>query len=132
MRLLSALLLLLAFVVPATAQPDCCRGVAIIDNAATAGDLVVVAGKAGQSVRVYRIKLLCGGANTVTVKSGTTNTPPTLDPPQTFPGNSGMILDLSSLPWYVTRATSTASDNDFILNFTAATSCTGIAWYSQS
>lgn len=42
-------------------------------DTATAATLEVIAATAGQTIRIYKIFLFCGAANTITLKNGSTN-----------------------------------------------------------
>lgn len=98
----------------------------------TSGDNVVVSGTANQRVRVYSMDVYCNGANTVLIKSGTTNSPTTLWHDHALTANSGVILDErpSKAPWFTTRNNATATDNSLVLNLSGTAPCAVTVYYT--
>jgi hypothetical protein len=67
-----------------------------------AGDNIIVPAQAGKQIKVFRLKLICGGATALLFKDGTVIV---LDGPLDFSANEGMVLDFTSMdmpPWYTT------------------------------
>jgi hypothetical protein len=94
-----------------------------LDNAA-GGDITVVAGVSGQTVRVFRILLMASAATNITFKDGATALTGAID---LAAAGSGMILDFSGEPWFVTSA-----GNAFVINSSNAVQVSGKIDYIQS
>jgi hypothetical protein len=94
-----------------------------INNAAAAGDTVVVAGVAGQSVRVYGLRLSVAGATIVSIKDGAGTVLEVFN----FAG-AGVAppLDLRDETYYTT-----VSGNGLIVNSSAAVQVDGRLEYFQ-
>lgn len=94
---------------------------AVINFNAT-GDNTIIAGVLGQTIRIMRMLLTTDGSSTtLTFKDST---------PTNFTGAmtlSGLILDDSGEPWYVT-----ASGKGFVINQSGTAQISGTVWYSQS
>lgn len=95
-----------------------------ITNAAAAGDTPVVAGVAGQAVRVYGLRLSVAGATVVSVKDGAGTVLEVFN----FAGVGGeVVLELRDDTYYETSA-----GNAFIVNSSAAVQVDGRLEYFQS
>ena len=94
----------------------------VIDSGAS-GPLVLKAGVAGLTSKLYRLILLCGGTTFIIFKDGTTE----LTGPFSFTTGGGMILDFQQDPWF-----QTSPGNDFILYSSASVPVAGAAWIVQS
>ena len=71
-------------------------------NFSTSGDNIILSSFPGRQIKVYRLKLICAGATSITVKDGVGIV---LDGPLAFGAGGGMVLDWTSLdmpPWYET------------------------------
>lgn len=80
-------------------------------NISASGNSTLVSGATGKQIKVFRLKLLVGGATNITIKDGSTTV---LDGPLDFSANEGMILDFTNIdmpPWYTT-----SSGNDLVIN----------------
>lgn len=96
-------------------------------NFSSSGDNIIVAGMAGQIIRVFRMKLLVSGATIISIKNGTGIV---LDGPFSFSANQGMILDFTSIdmpPWYTT-----SPGNSFVINSATGFQVGGSLDYLQS
>ena len=96
---------------------------AAIDFTAT-GDNTIVAGVAGQTIRVVKMFFIVGAATNVTIKDGTgTN----LTGAMPFAANGGLVLDEARDPWFTT-----SSGNAFVLNQSGTATIAGRIYYEQS
>lgn len=93
-----------------------------VDTAA-AGDLALVAGVAGQTVRLYRIVLVASGAVNLKFKDGATD----LTGAMALQANGTIILDFDGEPWFTTSVAAALN-----LNLSAAVQVSGRAYYLQS
>lgn len=92
-------------------------------NAAGAGDNTLVAGIAGQTIRLWKIFLVVNAAVNIQFKSGAT----TLTPVMNMLANGSFVLDFDGEPWLVT-----AVADALILNLSAAVQVSGRLYYTQS
>lgn len=88
------------------------------------GDNSLVAGVAGQIVRLYRIFFVVSGATNLTIKDGASTS---LSGAMAFGANGSLILDFQAEPWYMT-----ASGNALVLNSSNAVQVSGTIWYIQA
>ena len=96
-------------------------------NTSTSGQSTLVAGVAGKKIKVFRLKLICALATTVTILDGSSTI---LDGPLSFSANEGMVLDFTTMdmpPWYTTSL-----GNALVINSTATTVIGGNLDYLQS
>lgn len=95
-----------------------------INNAAAAGDTVVVAAAAGQLIRVFGLRLSVAGATIVQVKDGAG----TVLEQFNFAGAGGAaVLDLRSVAFYLAT-----TGNALIINSSAAVQVDGMLEYAQT
>jgi hypothetical protein len=95
-----------------------------INNAAAAGDTVVVAAAAGLVVRAFGLRLSVAGATVVQVKDGAGTVLEVFN----FAGaGDSAVLDLRSVPFYLLTA-----GNAFIINSSAAVQVDGMVEYAQT
>ena len=95
---------------------------AIINNSAASGNYNVIAGVAGQTIKIYRMFFIVGGTNTVTIEDGTT--PLTGGMP--FTGGGALVLDHQGEPWFTCSA-----GNAFNINSGSAIQVSGRVYYIQ-
>lgn len=88
----------------------------------TSGSNAIVAGVAGQVVRVYKIILVTTGANTLTFLDGTT----AISGGFGLPSNGSIALDMDGTPWF-----STSAGNAFNISTSGATAIGGVAYFTQ-
>lgn len=93
-------------------------------NAAAAGDNTLIAGTAAQTVRVFRLFLVCAGAVNIKFKDGAGTD---LTAAMTMTASGAMVLDFSGEPWFITSAS-----NGFVLNLSAAVQVSGRIYYTKS
>ena len=89
-------------------------------NVSSSGDSTLVAGAAGKTIKVYRLKLIVSAATAILIKSDSATT---LDGPLSFSANEGMILDFTGNdmpPWYTT-----AAGKDLVINSSNAVTIGG-------
>lgn len=79
---------------------------------AASGDNTVIAGAAGQSIAIYRMKMIPAAAVTATIKDGAATT---LMGPFPMVAGTQYDFDLSAEPWFVT-----AAGNAFVVNLSSA------------
>ena len=91
---------------------------------AAGGDITVVSGVSGQTIRVFRLLLVVSGATDITFKD---STPTSLSGAMPIAANGGIALDFNGDPWYTT-----AAGKGFIITSSAATQVSGSLWYAQS
>lgn len=95
-----------------------------INNAAAAGDTVVVAAAAGLVIRVFGLRLSVAGATIVQIKDGAG----TVLEQFNFAGAGGSaVLDLRSVAFYIGTA-----GNALIVNSSAAVQVDGMLEYAQT
>ena len=94
-----------------------------INNAAAAGDTPLVAAVAGQSVRVYGLRLSVAGATIVQIKRGST----VLEVFNFAAAGGAAVLDLRELPYYTT-----AANEALVLNSSGAVQVDGQLEYTQA
>ena len=90
-------------------------------NFAASGDNVIIAGVAGQIIRVWKLWFISGATN-ITFKDGAI----ALSGPAPFAASEGMVLDFDTKPW----ATCLSGD-DFILNQSGSAQVSGMIYYTQ-
>ena len=78
-------------------------------NFTGSGANTVIAGVAGQLIRVYRLYFVVTSATVITFLDGTT----AFSGPLNFLDNGTMVLNFDTKPWFTT-----SSGNDFVLNST--------------
>lgn len=93
-------------------------------NASSSGDNTIVAAVASQTTRVHRLYFVAAGTVAVTIKNGAGTA---LTGAMPLVANQGIIMDLSSEPWFVTSA-----NTAFIINLSAAVAITGAVEYVTS
>lgn len=94
-------------------------------NCSTGSDNTIVSASTGLVVRVYRMFFVVGGATTVTIKDGSSNS---LTGPIPFGAAGGALtLDTSGDPWF-----QTSKGNAFIINENASVQISGAIWYTQT
>lgn len=92
---------------------------------AAAGDNTIIAGVAGQTIRVHRIVISTAAATQLTVKDGAGTA---LTGAMHFGTDNRFILDMTTgRPWFKTSA-----GNNLVLNSTVAVQVTGFVQYVQS
>lgn len=94
-----------------------------IDNAAASGDTTIVAAVSAQTTKVYKLFVVCNAATNITFKDGST----ALTGAIPLGANGSITLDFDGDAWF-TGSTNTA----FKINSSAATQCSGRAYYVQS
>ena len=92
-------------------------------NASGAGDNALVAGVAGQTVRIWKIFLVCSAAVSLKFKDGAGAD---LTPALAMLANASIVLDVDGEPWFVTGA-----GNGFVLNLGSAVQVSGRVYYTQ-
>jgi hypothetical protein len=92
---------------------------------ATSGDNVIIAGVAGQTIRVFKLFLVLGGDTLLTFKHGTTE----FDGPLTMFAGGAIVFDEPRPPrhWF-----KTGTGEDFIINLSNAVQLSGRVYYTQS
>lgn len=95
-------------------------------SAALNGDNVIIAGTASQTIRVYKMFSVIGGAATVTIKSGTAGGLD-LTGAMSITANGSIVLDFDGEPWFVTVA-----GDAFTWNQNAAIQTSGRVYYTRS
>ncbi len=97
---------------------------------AAIGDNIIVAGVAGQVIRVYRILVVAGAATNIIFKDGAgnnlTGALPLLANGSVTLDFSGQMLKFGGEPWFFT-----ALGNSFIINSSAAVNLTGKLDFQQ-
>ena len=94
-------------------------------NFSSSGVNTLIAGAAGQTVRVYRFFLVTSGTTNLTMQD-TAGSPNVYSGP--VPINSGsFVLDFQSEPWFTTIA-----GNGFAMNSSAGVQVSGTIYYTQS
>lgn len=96
---------------------------AVISSAA-GGDIAVVAGVAGKTIRVFRLILVVNAATSITFKD---STPTSFSGAMPIAANGGIVLDFNGDPWYTT-----AAGKDFVITSSAATQISGTIGYAIS
>lgn len=88
-------------------------------NSSTAGTTTLVAAVAGQTTKVYRLRINVAGANVLTIKDGA-NVLETIN----FPGAGILTYDYATRPWYktslnsaLTLTTSTTAQVNGVVDF---------------
>lgn len=95
-----------------------------INNAAAAGDTVIVAAAAGLLIRAFGMRLSVAGATIVQIKDGAG----TVLEQFNFAGAGGsVVLDLRSVAFYMLT-----TGNAFIINSSAAVQVDGVLEYAQT
>jgi hypothetical protein len=90
-------------------------------SVAASGDNTVIAGIAGQTIRLYALALTLAAPVDVALKDGATVL-------GTFQGVTALIFDpLIGNPRWVTSA-----GNGLVVNLAAAVACKGTVWFTQS
>lgn len=95
---------------------------AIIDTA-TSGDNTIVAGVSAQTIRVFRLFLVCDADVTVTVKDGASTA---LTGAIAMKAGGAIVLDFDGEPWFTTSAA-----EDFVIALSAAVGIRGRCYYTQ-
>lgn len=91
-------------------------------NTAAAGDLAVVAARAGLRVCIYELFLWSPVGKTITLESGPAPAAGELDVPLLVPANLGFIMDNQGVPRFCTEP-----GDSFNINLSAATQLSGWA-----
>jgi hypothetical protein len=98
----------------------------------TSGNNQVVAGAANKRIDIHYFDIYCNAANTWKLQSGTTNTPPAMKDTTNFLANQGYVAGPpSATPYFKTRSTATATDNDVTLNLSGTGACVVTLHYVQ-
>lgn len=94
-------------------------------NASTSGNNTLIAGTASQTIRVFAIDLMMGGAVNIKFRDGASTD---LSAAQPFYAGGGKVLDPfpAGDPLFVCSVA-----NDFVLNLSAAVAVTGTIWYTK-
>lgn len=87
-------------------------------NITTATTTAIVSATASQTTKVYRMMLNFAAAQTLDIRSASTSL---VGAPMTFAPGSGLILDFSGTPWFVTASNEA-------LNFVTSTTGTITGW----
>ena len=90
---------------------------------AAAGDNILIAGIANQSISIDQMVLTAVNAVTVEIKDGTT----VVGGFQFPAGGGSVILPNTGMPWFVT-----SPGNNFTLNLSAAVQCAVTGWFKQA
>ena len=93
-------------------------------SSAAGGDIAVIAGVAGQTIRVHRLLLVVNAATSITFKD---STPTSFSGAMPIAANGGIALDFNGDPWYTA-----AAGKDFVITSSAVTQISGSIWYAQS
>lgn len=92
-------------------------------DAASLGDNTLITCPAGSTIRVFQMFIVLGGAANVTFKSGATSLTGALP----MLSNGDITLDYSGFPWFTT-----ARDEDFVMNLSAAVQVSGRIYYTTT
>jgi hypothetical protein len=92
-------------------------------NIASGGDNVIIAGVAGQVIRIFKIFFITAAAVNVTFKDGAGNL---LTGAMPFVANMGMVLDFDTKAWVTTTLGSS-----FIINLSSGVQISGALQYDQ-
>jgi hypothetical protein len=96
----------------------------VIINAAASGNNTIVAGIAAQTVRLFKLFLVCDAAVNLIMRDGAaTNLTGTM----VMLAGGAIVLDFDGEPWFTTSAS-----NAFVINLSAAVGIRGRAYYTQS
>jgi hypothetical protein len=91
-------------------------------NSAAGGDIVLVAGVAGQIIRCYKFLIYNTTALSLTFKDGVT----ALSGPMALPALGQLLLPMDGEPWFQASAGA-----NLVLNASAATLVAGTIWFTQ-
>ncbi len=91
-------------------------------NFAASGDNTIIAGVAGQVIRVWKIFFIAGASTDITYKDASS----AKSGPLPFSSNEGMVLDFDTKPWITCLA-----GDAFVLNSTNAVQVSGMVYYTQ-
>ena len=92
-------------------------------NISSSGDNMMVAGVAGQVIRIFKIFFITAAVVNVTFKDGAGNA---LTGPMPFVANMGMVLDFDTKTWVTT-----ALGTSFIINLSSGVQVSGALQYEQ-
>lgn len=92
-------------------------------NQTTAGDLTIIPGVAGKTIRVYRVFLMSAVSGSLTPKDGAT----VFCGPLPFAANGGLIMDFDGEPWFTCTP-----GNAFVINMSVAGQLSGRVGYTVS
>jgi len=95
-------------------------------NSSSGTTVTLVPAVAGQTIRVFKLFLVFGAAVNATFWNGTGPTT-VLSGSLPFTANGSIVLDVDTLPWFVT-----SSGNAFVLNLSTSVSVAGTVYYTQS
>lgn len=91
-------------------------------NFSASGDSTILAGVAGQIIRVWKIFFNVSAATNITYKDGANSK----SGPLNFSANEGMVLDFDTKPWVTCGI-----GNSFILNQSGSAQVSGTIYYTQ-
>ncbi len=89
----------------------------------TTGINIVIAGVAGQIIRVYKIFFAVSAATNITIQNGTN----ALSGAMNFSANEGLILDFDTKPWFTT-----SDGQDFTINQSGTAQVSGTVYYQYT
>lgn len=93
-------------------------------SVSSSGNNTLISGVSGQSIKVFKMFLVFGGAANATFQDGSSTA---LTGAMPFLSNGSIVLDLDSVPWFTTSA-----GNAFVLNLSTGVTATGTVYYTQS
>jgi hypothetical protein len=102
-------------------RPTTANLTSAVISASSSGDNTLVSGTASQTIRVFKLFLVCNAAVNIIFKDGaSTNLTGTMN----MTANGGMTLDFDGEPWFVT-----SSGSAFVLNLSGAQQVSGTIYY---
>ena len=93
-------------------------------SVSSSGNNTLVSGSSGKTIRVFKLFLVFSAAVNATFQDGASTS---LSGAIPFSTNGSIVLDLDTLPWFVTSA-----GNGFVLNLSSSASVNGTVYYVQS
>jgi hypothetical protein len=97
----------------------------VVVDTASAGDNIIIAGKAGNTIRVFQLFLVVGGDTLLTFKDGVAGT--AFDGPLTMLKAGSITLDENDPHWF-----KTSLGLDFVINLSNPVQLSGRIYYVQS
>jgi hypothetical protein len=105
-------------------RPTTANLTSAVISASSSGDNTLVSGTASQTIRVFKLFLVCNAAVNIIFKDGAgTNLTGTMN----MTANGGMTLDFDGEPWFIT-----SSSNGLVLNLSSAQQVSGTIYYIKS